>query len=155
MNAGELTYRNRIPALADQAGKFITVSSSEAVFEFFSFRDTPAILTDGDTITHDLNSFYEVLAGLTTGESAIAYNLSNMIQGAVLDLSVKKTIAGNVTITFDGEGYVFVDMNDDPDTEAALLAITHDGADDGWIEVSLKCAPQLSGENKVIQVVKL
>jgi len=58
--------------------------------------------------------------------------------GYVLDLSVKKTIAGDCVITFDGTGLVFVDMISDADTESASLAVTHDGGNGGHKEISLK-----------------
>lgn len=80
----------------------------------------PLALIDGAAISFDLgNNFFDIVK-LETLESVIILTLSNVIQGANQILSVKKKIAGDVTITLAGAGLSFYGYNN------AALGVTPD-----------------------------
>ena len=81
---------------------------------------TPVTLADGAAIAFDLNDKFFDYKRLDTVESTITLTLSNIIEGANQILSVKKNIAGNVTITLAGGGLSFYGYND------AALGVTPD-----------------------------
>lgn len=144
----------------------LSLSALKALFEtgdkptqanFADFIDTVwtikdlGELTDGASIAVDCESYKQTMAALETAESAVAYTLSNL--GKVHDLSVKKNIAGDCTITFSGTGLVFVDHISDPDTESSSLAVTHDEGNGGHKEISLKDSGLTDGSgDKIIYV---
>lgn len=69
-------------------------------------------LTDGAAIPFDWSSKFFRIRPLLTVEAAITLTLSNVVAGANQILSVKKDIAGDVTITLAGAGLTFYGYND-------------------------------------------
>jgi len=72
----------------------------------------PTTLADGAAIAFDMKSRFFDYKRLDTVQSAITLTLSNIVEGANQILSVKKNIAGDVTITLAGGGLTFYGYND-------------------------------------------
>lgn len=72
----------------------------------------PTTLADSAAVAFNMNKKFFDYKRLDTVESAITLTLSNVIEGANQMISVKKNIAGDVTITLTGGGLTFYGYND-------------------------------------------
>ena len=104
-------------------------------------------LTDGSSISLNCFDFQQAKTKLETAESTIALTLSNF--GKVLDLAVNKTISGDCTITLQGTGLKFIDMN----SKAAPASTIDMVLSDDYNEASLLDSGFTDSGDKVIYAV--
>ena len=82
------------------------VSTAQAAADALT-KPVPSALSDGATISLDLNSKYFELKTLTTTTTEITLTLSNVVAGASQILSINKNTASDVVITLAGSGLTF------------------------------------------------
>jgi hypothetical protein len=107
-------------------------------------------LTDGAAVAFDLSSKLDNRYFLSTAQTAITLTLSNVADYTVSNLLVKKTIAGDCTISLAGTGLTFrgpngADLGTTPD-------IVLSGATDARWEISFANYGDTESTNKVIVV---
>jgi len=93
-------------------------TGDQTASEIIALLRGSSTLTDGAAIAWNIGNKKEHWAYLETAESAPAITISNADTQTAHAVKVKKTIAGDTTITFTGTGYKFVDM----DNKAAPVA---------------------------------
>lgn len=93
--------------------RFVTGTTFILIAKEDSFKTIPAptTLVDSAAVAFNMNGKYFDCKRLDTVEAAITLTLSNVIEGANQILSVKKNIAGDVTITLAGGGLSFYGYN--------------------------------------------
>lgn len=99
------------------AGAYCIIGYDGVDFQLLSVESdikvtpSPLSLVDGAAISFNMNSKFFDYKRLDTVESAITLTISNVIEGSNQILSVKKNIAGDVTITLAGGGLSFYGYN--------------------------------------------
>lgn len=122
-----------------QAGKFPQVNGLETLHEYVKIQDIEE-LTDGATITWDWEKLRTRYAWLSTGNSRnvdlqnVPIPTDTIFQGAVGDIIVKKTTAGDITLTLQGTGLYFYDIIEK--TGGATLGVVLSGANGDYFEIS-------------------
>lgn len=106
-------------------------------------------ITDGDTPSVDCLNYDQAKAFWSTAESTPTLSISNM--GKILDLSIKKTIAGDTTVTLSGTGYKFVDM-DSKAIPASTVNIVLSDTVNFYFEISIKKSGDTDGGDDVLLV---
>lgn len=150
--------------LATAANDFIVASGSNAfvkktlaqtadILKAYLQDSTIQTVTDGATPTVDFDSWGGRIFTWSTAQSTPAPDIQNF--GKVGTLMIKKTIAGDVTVTLGGTGLKFVDMDADNDTVAATVDITLSGAANSYYEISIIDSGQTNGGSNVLLVTSL
>ena len=102
---------------------------------YSSYPQGTGTLTDGASIAWNLNSKLDNRQRLVTSQSTITLTISNVVADSVNDLRIKKSIAGNCTITLAGSGITFNGFgNGDFNTTPQIVL---SGAADDWFEISI------------------
>ena len=104
-------------------------------------------ITDGATPTIDCQNGTEVYAKWEAGTAATAPVLNNLLVNSVIHLSIIKTIAGDITVTFSKTGYQFALESE---TAGASKAVTLTGDQNAFFSVILTVtAHEISGDKVV------
>jgi hypothetical protein len=106
-------------------------------------------VTDGATPAIDCDSGTEVYAKWEAGTASTAPALSNVVVDSVILLNIKKTISGDVTVTFSQAGYQFAL---DKEEAGASKAVTLTGAANSFHEISLAVTAHEISTDKVITI---
>jgi len=157
ISAGDL-YLNcpKIDGTETGSPQYITgesgATADQTASEIVTLLVGSSTLTDGAAIAWDIGSYHEHHAILDTAESAPTITISNADARTAHVLDLKKTIAGGSTITFDGTGYKFVDMDNKaaPVASLALSELTGD-ANTVW-EIHLYVTGRTDGGDSVVNV---
>jgi len=135
----------------DDDTKVPTQQSVKAYIDAFkALLNDSDTLTDGAAIAWDLESAIMKRAHLTTAESAPTLTLSNVLAGSEFVLHVKKTIAGDTTVSLAGTGLAFKGYNsaDYGTTSDVVLS----GAANDYFTLTFTVDPDLDGGDKVVLV---
>jgi len=114
-----------------------------------NFLKTLTDITDGSTPSLDCLNYDQSKVFWSTAETAATLSLSNL--GDILDISIKKTIAGDSTVTLSGTGLKFIDM-DSKATPATTVAIALSDSVNFYFEISCKKSGTTDGGSDVILV---
>lgn len=106
-------------------------------------------ITDGGTPSLDCLNYDQSKVFWSTAEGTPTLSISNL--GDILDISIKKTIAGDTVITLSGTGLKFIDM-DSKATPAATVDITLSDSTNFYFEISCKKSGTTDGGDNVILV---
>ena len=106
-------------------------------------------LTDGASITVNFEGWGQRAFFLSTAEGTPTANISNF--GINGHITIEKTAVGDSTLTVQGTGYKFIDMNN----KAAAAASVDLTLSDDWNEVNLQHSGTTDDGDVVINVTKL
>jgi hypothetical protein len=108
--------------------------------------------TDGATPAIDCDSGTEVYVKWEAGTAATAPSFSNVVVDSVIHLSMKKTISGDVTVTFSQSGY---DFALEGETAGASKDVVLSGDQNAFFSVILTVtAHEISGDKVVTIAAK-
>jgi hypothetical protein len=106
-------------------------------------------VSDGATPAINCDSGTEVYAKWEAGTASTAPALSNVVVDSVILLNIKKTISGDVTVTFSQAGYDFALVGA---AAAASAAVVLSGVENSFHEISLAVTAHEISTDKVITI---
>ncbi len=109
-----------------------------------------ADITDGATPSIDCLDYANSKTFWSTAESTPALSVSNL--GEELLISVKKTIAGDTTVTVSGTGLKFIDMNVKALPATSVVIVLSDTTN-YFFEISISDSGTTDGGSNVILVI--
>jgi len=107
-------------------------------------------LADGAAVTWNCQGLIQRLDDWECGTATVALTMSNFRIPGVYDVLIKKTIAGDVTITLSGSGLTFRGFDDGG--FAATPDVVLSGATDDFFELSIRTSTQVVSGNNVAAV---